>query len=119
MLFNSLEFALFLPIGFLLYWFVFNKHLRLQNLFIVVVSYIFYGWWDWRFLLLIAFTTFCSWLSGVLIRHEGGYGSLVQYRVGDGLSTGSSSLTHFKSTRLFRFYYQYPIWVEHDFDDAV
>ena len=44
---------------------------------------------------------------------------LVQYRVGDGLSTGSSSLTYFKSTRLFRFYYQYPIWVEHDFDDAV
>ncbi len=68
MLFNSLEFALFLPIVFLLYWFVFNKHLRLQNLFIVVVSYIFYGWWDWRFLLLIAFTTFCSWLSGVLIQ---------------------------------------------------
>lgn len=67
MLFNSLEFAIFLPIVFLLYWFVFNKRLGMQNLFIVAVSYLFYGWWDWRFLILIAFTTLCSWLSGILI----------------------------------------------------
>ncbi len=67
MLFNSIEFAVFLPIVFLLYWFAFKKNLKLQNLFIVVVSYIFYGWWDWRFLFLIAFTSFCSWGSGLLI----------------------------------------------------
>ena len=74
MLFNSIQFAVFLPIVFLLYWFVFDrfisksKHqLRLQNIFIVVSSYVFYGWWDWRFLLLIAFTSFCSWGSGMLI----------------------------------------------------
>lgn len=67
MLFNSLEFAVFLPIVFLCYWFVFQRHLKLQNLFIVVVSYLFYGWWDWRFLCLIAFTSFCSWGSGLLI----------------------------------------------------
>ena len=74
MLFNSVQFAIFLPIVFLLYWFVFDrfisksKHqLRLQNIFIVVASYVFYGWWDWRFLLLIAFTSFCSWGSGLLI----------------------------------------------------
>ena len=73
MLFNSIQFAIFLPIVFLLYWFVFDrfisksKHqLQLQNIFIVVSSYVFYGWWDWRFLLLIAFTSFCSWGSGVL-----------------------------------------------------
>lgn len=73
MLFNSIQFAVFLPIVFLLYWFVFDrfisksKHqLQLQNIFIVVSSYVFYGWWDWRFLLLIAFTSFCSWGSGVL-----------------------------------------------------
>ena len=72
MLFNSFEFALFLPIVFLLYWFVFDyalskcKHqLLLQNLFIVVASYIFYGWWDWRFLILIAITTVLSFLSGI------------------------------------------------------
>ncbi len=67
MLFNSINFAIFLPIVFLLYWFVFNKSLVLQNLFIVFVSYLFYGWWDWRFLILIAFTTLCSWISGLLI----------------------------------------------------
>ena len=67
MLFNSIEFAIFLPIVFLLYWFVFNRNLKLQNLFIVAVSYVFYGWWDWRFLFLIAFTSFCSWGSGLLI----------------------------------------------------
>ena len=67
MLFNSIEFAIFLPIVFLLYWFVFQKNLKLQNLFIVVVSYIFYGWWDWRFLFLIAFTSACSFGAGLLI----------------------------------------------------
>ena len=65
--FNSIEFAIFLPIVFLLYWFVFNKNLKLQNLFVVVVSYIFYGWWDWRFLFLIAFTSTCSFAAGLLI----------------------------------------------------
>ncbi|MCD8283646.1 MAG: MBOAT family protein, partial [Opitutae bacterium] len=67
MLFNSIEFALFLPVVFLLYWFVFNRSVKVQNLFVVAASYIFYGWWDWRFLLLIAFTSFCSWGSGLLI----------------------------------------------------
>ena len=67
MLFNSIEYAIFLPIVFLLYWFVFNKNLKLQNFFIVVVSYVFYGWWDWRFLFLIAFTSLCSYVSGLLI----------------------------------------------------
>ena len=74
MLFNSIQFAIFLPIVFLLYWFVFDRfisksehQLKLQNAFVVVASYVFYGWWDWRFLLLIAFTSFCSWGSGLLI----------------------------------------------------
>ena len=67
MLFNSIEFVIFLPIVFLLYWFIFNKNLKLQNLFVVVVSYIFYGWWDWRFLFLIAFTSACSFAAGLLI----------------------------------------------------
>ena len=67
MLFNSIEFAIFLPIVFLLYWFVFNRNLKLQNLFIVVASYVFYAWWDWRFLFLIAFTSLCSFFAGILI----------------------------------------------------
>ena len=57
MLFNSIDFAIFLPIVFILYWFVTNKNLKLQNLLIVISSYIFYGWWDWRFLSLILFST--------------------------------------------------------------
>jgi D-alanyl-lipoteichoic acid acyltransferase DltB (MBOAT superfamily) len=68
MLFNSIGFALFLPTVFVLYWFVFNHSLRIQNFFIVVASYVFYGWWDWRFLFLIAFTSFCSWGSGILMQ---------------------------------------------------
>ena len=73
MLFNSIEFALFLPLVFLIYWAIGYAHindnlkLRLQNAFVLIASYVFYGWWDWRFLLLIAFTSFCSWGSGLLI----------------------------------------------------
>ena len=71
MLFNSFEFLVFLPVVFLLYWYVF-KPLRAQNLLVVAASYLFYGWWDVRFLLLIAFTTFCSFASGLLLeRYEG------------------------------------------------
>lgn len=66
MLFNSLEFLVFLPIVFLLYW-ISNKQLKMQNLLVVVVSYIFYGWWNSTFLLLIAFTTLCSYLSGLWV----------------------------------------------------
>ncbi|MDL2309330.1 MBOAT family protein [Bacteroidales bacterium OttesenSCG-928-C03] len=67
MLFNSIDFAVFLPIVFLLYWFVFARNLRLQNAFVIAASYLFYGWWDWRFLILIAITTLCSWASGLWI----------------------------------------------------
>ena len=71
MLFNSFEFMLFLPIVFLLYWFVFKPR-RLQNMFLVVASYVFYGWWDCRFLCLIALTSFFSYASGLLLeRYEG------------------------------------------------
>jgi len=64
MLFNSFEFALFLPLSFLLYWFVFKKHLKSQNLFLLAISYVFYGWWDWRFLSLIAFSSFVDFIAG-------------------------------------------------------
>ncbi len=67
MYFNSLTYAIFLPIVFCLYWFVFGRNLKWQNLFVLVASYVFYGWWDWRFLLLIALTSFCSFWSGILI----------------------------------------------------
>ena len=79
MIFNSIQYAVFLPIVFLLYWFVFNRNVKLQNFFIIIVSYIFYGWWDWRFLVLIAFTSFCSWLSGILIDVFRGEGKKSKY----------------------------------------
>ena len=66
MLFNSLEFLVFLPIVFTIYWLLKNK-LKLQNAFVVIASYFFYGWWDWRFLILIAFTSICSYASGCWI----------------------------------------------------
>ena len=65
MLFNSFEFILFLPVVFAAYW-AMNRHLRIQNFIVVVASYIFYGWWDWRFLVLIAFTSAWSYFVGLL-----------------------------------------------------
>ncbi len=67
MLFNSIDFAIFLPIVFLLYWFVTNRNLKLQNALIVAASYLFYGWWDWRFLSLILFSTLVDYSIGVLL----------------------------------------------------
>ena len=67
MLFNSPEFLLFLPIVFALYWFVVRRNLRAQNLLLVLASYVFYGWWDWRFLGLIAFSTVVDYLVGLQI----------------------------------------------------
>lgn len=65
MLFNSIEFAIFLPVVFALYWSVFKSNLKLQNVFLIVVSYIFYGWWDWRFLSLIIFSSAVDYLVGL------------------------------------------------------
>lgn len=70
MLFNSIDFVIFLPIVFLLYWFVTNQNLRLQNSLIVIASYIFYGWWDWRFLSLIIFSTFIDYSIGIFLSKE-------------------------------------------------
>ena len=70
MLFNSIDFAIFLPIVFLLYWFVANKNLKLQNFLIVVASYLFYGWWDWRFLSLILFSTLIDYSVGIRLSKE-------------------------------------------------
>jgi len=71
MLFNSIEFMIFLPIVFILYWFITNRNLKLQNALLLVASYIFYGWWDWRFLSLIAFSSIVDYSVGIgLGKHE-------------------------------------------------
>jgi len=70
MLFNSIEFLLFLPIVFVLYWFVFNKNIKHQNLLILVSSYFFYGWWDYRFLSLIILSTIVDYVIGLNISNQ-------------------------------------------------
>tara|TARA_Y100000768_G_scaffold319244_1_gene254860 strand:+ start:81 stop:1511 length:1431 start_codon:yes stop_codon:yes gene_type:complete len=67
MLFNSLEFLIFLPTVFLLYWFVFQKNLRAQNSLLLISSYVFYGWWDYRFLSLIFLSTIVDYFVGLKI----------------------------------------------------
>nr|WP_200980437.1 MBOAT family O-acyltransferase [Echinicola sp. 20G] len=65
MLFNSLEFAFFLPIVFFVYWLLLNKNTKLQNIWLLISSYFFYGWWDWRFLFLVFFSSIVDYTIGL------------------------------------------------------
>ena len=65
MLFNSINFAIFLPIVFLLYHFVFNKSYKNQNILLLVSSYFFYASWDYRFLFLLIFSTSLDYFTGL------------------------------------------------------
>jgi alginate O-acetyltransferase complex protein AlgI len=67
MLFNSFDFLFFLPIVFLLYWFVFSKSKITQNVFLLIASYVFYSFWDWRFSFLLAFSTILDYTLGLII----------------------------------------------------
>ncbi len=73
MIFNSKEFLLFLPVVFLIYWGL--RGLKARNLFLIAASYVFYGWWNVRFVGLIALTTACSYVSGLAIERFQGSGS--------------------------------------------
>ena len=67
MLFNSIQFIIFLPVVFIIYWFVLKGNIRNQNIFLLVASYVFYGWWDWRFLFLIVISSLCDYLIAQMI----------------------------------------------------
>jgi len=67
MLFNSFEFAVFLPIVFCLYWVLNSSSLKIQNGFILLASYVFYGWWDWRFLSLIIISSVVDYIVGLFL----------------------------------------------------
>ena len=67
MLFNSIGFAIFLPIVFVIYWFVTGKNLVIQNLFFLFAGYIFYSWWDWRFLFILVIISILNYLIGINI----------------------------------------------------
>ena len=69
MQFDTYTYALFLPLVFFIYWGL-RHRLRLQNLFLLCASYLFYGWWDWRMLGLIALTTLTTWGSALLMKTD-------------------------------------------------
>lgn len=71
MVFNSIDFAFFIIPVFIGYWFVFNKNLRLQNMFLLAGSYFFYAFWDWRFLFLLLFSTLLDYYTGKIIYTSG------------------------------------------------
>jgi len=71
MLFNSIDFAIFLPIVLILYWFVTNKNLKLQNALLFVASYFFYACWDWRFMFLLMFSTLLDYFTGLKMQDAG------------------------------------------------
>lgn len=67
MVFNSIEFILFFIVAFSIYWFILKSTRKGQNIFIVIASYFFYGWFDWRFLGLIIFSSFVDYFIGIAI----------------------------------------------------
>ncbi|MCT4629135.1 MBOAT family O-acyltransferase [Winogradskyella sp.] len=69
MLFNSIEYLIFLPIVFILYWLL-KSNYKNQNVLLLIASYVFYGWWDYRFLSLIVFSSFLDYYVGQKIEAE-------------------------------------------------
>lgn len=70
MFFNSIDFAIFLPIVFILYWFATKGSFRLQNILLLTSSYFFYACWDWRFLFLLIFSTLLDYFTGIKIHQS-------------------------------------------------
>jgi D-alanyl-lipoteichoic acid acyltransferase DltB (MBOAT superfamily) len=67
MLFTSYEYLLFFPLVFIIYWLIKPENLKIQNLLLILASYVFYGWWDYRFLFLLIFSTSLDYFSGLQI----------------------------------------------------
>ena len=110
MLFNSPEFLLFLPLVFAAYWAVnrLKEGLRVQNVLLLAASYVFYGWWDWRFLGLIAFSTAVDWAVGLQIARanrgqvaEGGRSRAAKAWLAVSLAVNLGLLGYFKYANFF------------------
>lgn len=99
MLFNSIDFAFFFPIVILVYWTVANRNITVRNAFLVLVSYLFYGWWDWRFLGLIAFSSLVDYLVGIRLYKQ--VGSTRKALLGISLFTNLGLLAFFKYSNFF------------------
>lgn len=100
MLFNSPAFLLFLPLVFILYWGVFQRNLRAQNVLVLVASYVFYGWWDWRFLGLIALSTAVDFGVGQAIAGAKSRGAAKGW-LGLSLAVNLGMLAYFKYANFF------------------
>ncbi len=68
MLFTSIPFVFFLFVVFVLHWFLFNRNYASQNTLLLISSYFFYGWWDWRFLFLLFFISVSNYFIAILIQ---------------------------------------------------
>lgn len=101
MLFDSFTFYLFFPIVFLLYWFVFQKNVKLQNAFLLVASYVFYAWWDWRFLGLIALSSFVDYSCAIQIAKAEANKKLKNFYLGLSLAVNLGMLGFFKYFNFF------------------
>ena len=99
MLFNSIDFAIFFPIFYLLYWIV-SKKLTIRNILILAGSYVFYAWWDWRFLFLIIFSSFVDYFIGQKIYNAKSKKSKKGYLIVSLLSN-LGLLAYFKYTNFF------------------
>ena len=100
MVFNSLAFAIFFIVIFFLYWFVFNRNLKIQNFFILFMSYLFYAWWDWRFLSLLAGSSIINYFLGIYI-HKTGNEKRRRFLLFLGLLQGLGFLLFFKYFNFF------------------
>ncbi len=107
MLFNSLEFAIFLPIVFLLYWYIFSKSYRWQNVFLLLASCFFYVCWDWKTLPLIVITAFSTWLCGLGIhkaRQTGTAKGTHWYQSKAGLISAANIILNLGILCVFKYY---------------
>ncbi len=100
MLFNSISFGVFLTVVFILYWFVTNKNLKLQNLLLLVSSYYFYACWDYRFLFLLIFSTFLDYFTGIKM-HEAQNEKLRKFWFWLSISVNLGFLGYFKYYNFF------------------
>ena len=100
MLFNSIDFVVFLPIVFILYWWVGGNDPRRRNLILLIASYVFYGWWDPRFLVLIAFSTLVDYFVGVRLGSTSDARSR-KYLLWTSLAVNFGLLGYFKYSNFF------------------
>jgi alginate O-acetyltransferase complex protein AlgI len=100
MIFNSVTFLVFFTTFFLLYWLLANRNIKLQNILLLIGSYIFYGWADWRFLSLIIAVSLINFCLGRSIEKSSNP-KIRQLLLYIGLIQGIGGLAFFKYYNFF------------------